>query len=395
MLTRLLLFLSCLTALSCTSQTAPKSSVEAPGDTLRTGAAQPERYLPKLREKQVGVVVNQTSIVNDTTHLVDFLLAEGIDVQTIFAPEHGFRGEASAGEQIRDGKDKRTGLPIISLYGKTKKPGPKMLNGLDILVFDIQDVGARFYTYISTLHYVMQACAEQGIPLLVLDRPNPNGHYVDGPVLEPEHQSFVGMHPIPVVHGLTVGELARMINGEGWLETPSPCRLDVVSCQNYHHQMPYRLPVRPSPNLPTARAIGLYPSLCLFEGTVLSAGRGTPFPFEVIGHPELPKTDFSFVPTPNAGAKYPKHAGKICYGFDLREAAFRTDTLQLRYLVEAYRRFPQPDEFFIPFFTQLAGTKTLQAQLEAGKSAAAIRRSWQPALEAYRERRKPYLLYPE
>lgn len=382
--------------LFCCSQTSSSQSVqEEPKEPLKTGAEQPEKYLPELRRKRVALVVNQTSQVGDSIHLVDFLLKEKVDIIRIFAPEHGFRGQASAGEKIADGKDARTGLPIHSLYGKTKKPSADLLRDLDAVIFDIQDVGARFYTYISTLHYVMEACAENELPLWVFDRPNPNGHYVDGPVLEAAHRSFVGMHPIPVVHGLTIGELAQMINGEGWLPEGASCPLTVIPCQGYTHSTPYELPVRPSPNLPTARAIGLYPALCFFEGTVLSAGRGTPFPFEVIGHPELPQTRFTFTPQPNEGAKYPKHEGKRCYGFDLREQPFDTDSLQLGFLVEAYRAFPHPDKFFNAFFTKLAGTKSLQQQIEDGKSPAEIRQSWAPALAAYRQMRKQYLLYPE
>ncbi|MEM6298385.1 MAG: DUF1343 domain-containing protein [Bacteroidota bacterium] len=383
----LILFLSCQTQQQPAEQTSPP--VPKP---FKTGAQQSERYLPLLEGKNVGLVVNQTSRV-DSVHLVDFLVVEKVSVRKIFAPEHGFRGEASAGEYVTDGKDTQTGLPIFSLYGKNKKPTSEMLEGLDVVIFDIQDVGARFYTYISTLHYVMEACGEAQIPVIVLDRPNPNAHYVDGMVLEMEHQSFVGMHPIPVVHGCTVGELAQMINGEGWLENQISCDLTVISCQNYTYEMVYELPVRPSPNLPTSRAIGLYPSLCFFEGTVLSAGRGTDFPFEVVGHPDLLNTDFSFVPKANAGAKYPKHENKTCYGYDLRELTYRTDTLQLNFLVEAYQQFPRKEAFFNDFFTNLAGTKTLRRQIEAGMSAAEIRQSWQADLEKYKAMREKYLLY--
>ncbi len=380
----LTIFLSCQPPTEHTPPPVP--------EPLKTGAQQSELYLPLLEGKNVGLVVNQTSRL-DSVHLVDFLVAENVAVQKIFAPEHGFRGEASAGEYVTDGKDTQTRRPILSLYGKTKKPTPAMLEGLDVVIFDIQDVGARFYTYISTLHYVMEACGEAQIPVIVLDRPNPNGHYVDGMVLELEHQSFVGMHPIPVVHGCTVGELARMINGEGWLENQIFCDLTVIPCQNYTHQMDYKLPVRPSPNLPTSRSISLYPSLCFFEGTVWSAGRGTDFPFEVVGHPELPQTDFSFVPKANAGAKYPKHEHKTCYGFDLRDAAYRTDTLQLGFLVKAYEQFPQKEEFFNNFLTKLAGTTKLQKQIESGMSAAEIRQSWQTDLQEYERIRENYLLY--
>ncbi|MGB0949626.1 MAG: exo-beta-N-acetylmuramidase NamZ family protein, partial [Marinirhabdus sp.] len=310
--------------------------VNATENEVVTGAEQPESYLPLLRGKKVGVVSNQASVgmfaqpvhppngsppsVVRSMHLVDYLLGQGIMLQAVFAPEHGFRGTADAGEAITDGTDAKTGLPVISLYGKNKKPSPAAIEGIDVMVFDIQDVGARFYTYISTLHYVMEACAEAGIPLVLLDRPNPNGHYTDGPILEPEHRSFVGMHPVPVVHGMTMGEYAQMINGEGWLSKKVKCKLSIIKLKNYTHGTPYSLPVKPSPNLPNATAVALYPSLCFFEGTIVSAGRGTGMQFQVFGAPQLPGEffPFSFTPRSREGAKHPKFKGEVCHGTDLR-----------------------------------------------------------------------------
>ncbi|MCB0376416.1 MAG: DUF1343 domain-containing protein, partial [Sinomicrobium sp.] len=316
---------------------APKTAAvqEHPSEKpVVTGAGATEAYLPLLRGKKTGVVANQTSIIGAGTHLVDSLLALGVTVTKVFAPEHGFRGTADAGERIQDGTDPNTGLPVISLYGNNKKPTKAQLTGLDIVVFDIQDVGARFYTYISTLDYVMEACAEAGVPVMVLDRPNPNGHYVDGPVLEPEYRSFVGMHPVPVVHGMTIGEYAKMINGEGWLADGKQCELIVIPIKNYDHNTAYSLPVKPSPNLPNDKAVNLYPSLCFFEGTNVSVGRGTDMQFQVYGSPFLPERGFRFVPEPNEGAKKPPYQGTICYGEDLRNAA-RLNRISLQWLIKA------------------------------------------------------------
>ena len=360
---------------------------------LKTGAEQLELYLPQLKGKRVGLVVNQTSVVGQT-HLVDTLLSRGVDVVTIFAPEHGFRGEADAGAYVKDAKDIRTGLPIISLYGKNKKPSAEQVRDLDVLVFDIQDVGARFYTYISTMHYVMEAAAENNKPVLVLDRPNPNGHYVDGPVLEKEQQSFVGMHPIPIVHGLTVGELAEMINGEKWLEGQRQADLTVVPVANYTHNTAYILPVKPSPNLPNAQAITLYPSICLFEGTNVSVGRGTPAPFQVIGSPNYTVKTFKFVPESTPGATSPPHKGVACYGMDLTDPS-KAQPFTLAYLQEMYQNSTQKDKFFNNFFEKLAGTSKLREQIKAGKTEAEIRASWEPALSNYKALREQYLLYPE
>ncbi len=364
-----------------------------------TGASQVGEYFRLIGEQKVGLVVNQTSQVG-AVHLVDTLLALGVDIQKIFAPEHGFRGTADAGEKVKDGKDTQTGLPIVSLYGKNKKPSAAMLEGLDMVVFDIQDVGARFYTYISTMSYVMEACAEQGIPVLVLDRPNPNGHYVDGPVLDPAKSSFVGLHEVPVVHGMTVAEYARMVNSEGWLKDGVQCKLSYIKCKNYTHDTPYELPIKPSPNLPNARSIYLYPSLCFFEGTAFSVGRGTDQQFQVIGHPDNTIGDYTFTPVPKPGAKYPKHENKVCNGLNLsklsKEAVRQKAQLQLTYLIDMYQAFPDKASFFNEnnFFNLLAGNTTLQAQIKAGKTEEEIRRSWQEDLNNFKRLRKKYLLYP-
>ncbi len=357
------------------------------------GAAKLDVYLPQLAGKRVGVIVNQTSMLGNT-HLVDTLISRGVEIKTIFAPEHGFRGEADAGAHIKDGTDPKTGLPIISLYGSNKKPLPEQIKDLDVLLFDIQDVGTRFYTYISTMHYAMEAAAENGKEVMVLDRPNPNGHYVDGPVLEMDQQSFVGMHPIPIVHGLTVGELAKMINGEKWLKGGLQAKLTVIPMENYDHDMPYELPVKPSPNLPNAQAIALYPSICFFEGTDVSVGRGTPTPFQVIGSPYYQKKDFSFTPVSTPGATNPPHKDVVCYGKDLTSVEV-ADKVDLAYLLDMYQNSSNKDKFFNNFFEKLAGTTKLRQQVIAGKTEAEIRASWEPALSNYKTKRKQYLLYPD
>ena len=359
---------------------------------IKTGADNFEKYLPILKGKKVGIVTNQTGILSDKTHLVDFLLEKQINIQKIYAPEHGFRGTADAGELIKDGKDTQTGLPIISLYGDNKKPKPDQLKGIDILVFDLQDVGARFYTYISSLHYVMEACAENNILLVILDRPNPNGGVVDGPILEKEHTSFIGMHPIPVLHGMTIGEYGKMINGEKWLKNGVQCELTVIPCLNYNKEMSYSLPVKPSPNLPNDQSINLYASLCFFEGTNVSLGRGTEKQFQIYGSPFLPKNGFSFTPKPNFGAKDPLHNGKLCYGEDLSEIS-KISGLQLKWLLKAYNSTSDKSKFFIPFFTKLAGTKKLQQQIEAGMSEADIKKTWQSGIEYFKKIRKNYQIY--
>jgi uncharacterized protein YbbC (DUF1343 family) len=364
---------------------------------VKTGADSYNKYLPLLKDKKVGIVTNQTGIVNiqgKTVHLVDFMIEKKVNLQKIYAPEHGFRGTADAGELIKDGKDTKTSLPIISLYGNNKKPKPEQLAGIDVLVFDLQDVGARFYTYISSLHYIMEACAENNIPLIILDRPNPNGSIVDGPTLEKEHTSFVGMHPIPVLHGMTIGEYGKMINGEKWLKNRVQCDLTVISCLNYKRDMPYSLPVKPSPNLPNDQAINLYASLCFFEGTNVSLGRGTNKQFQIYGSPDLPNTGFSFTPMPNEGAKEPPQKGITCYGEDLSKIE-KVKQLEIKWLLKAYAQTKDKSKFFIPFFTKLAGTKKLQEQIEAGKTEAEIRKSWEAGLTAFNQLRKKYLIYPE
>lgn len=363
--------------------------------TLKTGADNYGKYLPLLRGKKTGIVTNQTGIIHadgTTMHLVDFLLKQKVAIKNIYAPEHGFRGTADAGELIKDGKDTKTGLPITSLYGSNKKPKPEQLAGIDIMIFDLQDVGARFYTYISTLHYIMEACAEQNIPLIVLDRPNPNGGIIDGPTLEKENSSFVGMHIIPVLHGMTIGEYAQMINGEKWLKNGIQCKLTVMPCLNYNRTMAYSLPVKPSPNLPNNQAINLYASLCFFEGTNVSLGRGTNKQFQIYGSPDLPDNGFSFIPTPNEGAKEPALQGKVCYGEDLSQIK-KVERLEIKWLLKAYKETKDKQKFFIPFFTKLAGTTKMQQQIEAGKTEWEIRKSWEPGLTAFKQMRIPYLIY--
>jgi uncharacterized protein YbbC (DUF1343 family) len=371
---------------------------QAQARSVVVGAAQLPRYLPLLRGKRVGLVVNQTSRVGNT-YLVDTLKALHVNLTAIFAPEHGFRGEAADGATIANGRDARTGVPVRSVYGATKKPTPEMLADVDILVFDIQDVGTRFYTFISTLHYMMEAAAEQGKTVVVLDRPNPNGAVVDGPVLTAKHRSFVGLDPLPICHGLTVGELAKMLNGEKWLAGGRQCALTVVPvAAGYTHATPYVLPVRPSPNLPTARAVALYPSICLFEGTNVSVGRGTDRPFEVIGGPTQPATrPYQFTPRPNAGSPTPPLNGLLCYGLDLHQPTpgQPTEFFTVSYLLDFYQKSTDKTRFFGKYFEQLAGTDSLRAQVIAGRSEASIRASWEPQLGQYKALRKKYLLYPE
>ena len=380
-------------------QKVPKNRKSDPASSeIILGANRTMKYLPILKNKKVGVVGNQTSIIKtengNYTHLVDSLLQLDVNIAKVFAPEHGFRGTADAGEVVKDGLDTRTGLPVLSLYGDNKKPSGESLKDIEIMVFDIQDVGARFYTYISTLHYIMEACAENNIPLLILDRPNPNGHYIDGPVLEKEYSSFVGMHPVPVVHGMTIAEYAQMINGEKWLKNGIQCELKIIEMENYNHFKKYSLPVKPSPNLPNDQAINLYTSLCFFEGTNVNAGRGTKNQFQVFGSPSLNKEyyDYSYTPQPMDGAKYPKHSGKKCYGKDLTHVE-KLDSLNLEWLIEAYNNTSDKSEFFNSFFTKLAGTKKLQKQIESGLSEKEIKASWSEGLDAYKKTRNQYLLY--
>lgn len=359
-------------------------------ETLRLGADQIDKYFPLLDNKSIGVVGNQSSLIG-STHLVDSLLSTKQQAVKVFSPEHGFRGTADAGAHIESGVDEKTGLPIVSLYGNNKKPTANQLQGIDILLFDIQDVGARFYTYISTLHYVMEAAAENSIPLVVLDRPNPNGHYVDGPILDSAYRSFVGMHPIPIVHGMTIGEYAQMINGQQWLKNGVQCQLTVITMQGYSRTMPYDLPIKPSPNLPNAQAVNLYPSLCLFEGTNVSVGRGTDLPFQHYGAPYL-KNDYFFIPKSGEGAKYPKHEGQKCYGKDLSQFP-KLSQLDLSYLIDAYQQSADKDTFFNTFFDKLAGGSDLRLSIIGGKSEEEIRKSWADGLNVFKEQSAPYLIY--
>lgn len=377
---------------------------------VTVAANQLELYLPLLKNKRVGIVANQTSVIfknssglglngelikNDNIHLVDSLIKRDVSVIKVFAPEHGYRGRADAGEYVKGGIDLKTGLPIVSLYGENRKPDPKVLEDLDVVVFDIQDVGTRFYTFVSTLHYMMEGCAALNIPLIVLDRPNPNGHYVDGPVLDLNYKSFVGMHAVPITHGMTLGEFAKMINGEHWLEDDLNCDLTVIPVANYNREDVYILPIPPSPNLPNQKAINLYPSLCLFEGTHVSVGRGTENQFQIFGSPFLGDENYSFqfIPKPNFGAKNPKHKAKICYGKDLKNVDFLND-INLNWLIEAYENTTDKSSFFNSFFTKLAGQTTLQQQIEKGWSALEIKRSWENDLEQFKALRSNYLLYP-
>ena len=371
------------------------------GQGIQVGAERMDWYLPLLKGQKVGVVANPSSRVG-TTHLVDTLISEGVDIKAIFCPEHGFRGQAEAGAAINNEIDSKTGIPIVSLYGKNKKPSAVNLKNIDVLVFDIQDVGARFYTYISTLHYVMEAAAENGKRVVVLDRPNPNGFYVDGPVLKPEYKSFVGMHPVPIVHGMTIGEYALMINGERWLANGVRCSLDVVTMNHYTHDSLYSLPVAPSPNLRTMNAIYLYPSLCCFEGTSVSVGRGTNHPFEVIGTPYfkciVDGYNIFFTPKPIKGvSENPLHNGKSCVGWELIGDSYKileTKKLNLSYLIDMYK-CSNDDKFFNSFFEKLMGTGELRKQIIAGLSEDEIRNSWQPALTKFKDIRKKYLLYKD
>lgn len=360
--------------------------------SINTGADNIKTYLPLLKDQKVGIVTNQSGLLSNNIHIVDFLVENNIAVQKIFAPEHGFRGTADAGEHVVDGKDAKTGLPIISLYGDNKKPKPTQLAEIDIMVFDLQDVGARFYTYISSLHYVMEACSENNIPLIILDRPNPNGNIVDGPILEKQYSSFVGMHPIPILHGMTMGEYGKMINGQKWLKNDIHCKLTVIPCTNYNRKMEYSLPVKPSPNLPNDKAINLYASLCFFEGTNVSVGRGTEKQFQIYGSPYLPKSNFSFTPKPNVGAQNPVYNGAECFGEDL-SSIDKVHQLELKWLISAYKTTSDKSKFFNGFFTKLAGTKKLQLQIEKGVSEDEIRKSWEKELIEFKEMRSQYLIY--
>ena len=362
------------------------------------GAERIDSYIKELQGKKVGVVANHTSVIK-RTHLVDSLLGLKINIIRVFSPEHGFRGNADAGEKVISTTDNKTGLPIVSLYGKNKKPTPAQIKDLDVIIFDIQDVGARFYTYISTMHYVMETCAENNKKLIILDRPNPNGHYVDGPILEDKFKSFVGMHPVPIVHGMTVGEYANMINDEGWLANKVKCNISVVTVKNYNHNSYYKLPIKPSPNLPNMSSVYLYPSLCLFEGTPISVGRGTDKPFQVLGHPKMTSDRFSFIPKSMVGAKSPKLEGKKCNGYDLSffgdEYMKEKGGLNLYWLIDIYNNFPEKKGFFTEMFQLLSGTDLLQQQIEAGKTEEDIYDSWKDEIIKFKQTRKKYLLYKD
>ena len=389
-----LLFLAIFFLNSCFVQ-----SVEKERARIRTGAEQTEKYIPLLLNKNVAVVANHSTIINGS-HLVDSLLVLGVNIKKIFSPEHGFRGKADAGEHVRNYIDEKTKLPVISLYGSSKKPELKDLEDIDILVFDLQDVGVRFYTYISTMHYVMEACAEVNVEMLILDRPNPNGFYVDGPVLDTIYRSFVGMHPVPIVHGMTIAEYAQMINGESWLKNKIKCKLSFIPCQNYSHDSMYKLPVNPSPNLQNMLSVYLYPSLGFFEGTSLSAGRGTVFPFQVFGGPDLKNAEFTFVPKSiNGASKYPKHQDKKCFGIDLRTIDINDfndqKRINLEWILFAYQNIENKEDFFNTFFYNISGTEQLKIQIIEGKTEKEIRKSWQSDLKKFKNTRKKYLIYKD
>lgn len=374
----------------CQEKPATVTSTES--HAVQTGADQLNVLVPALTGKRVGLVANQTSLVRHT-HLLDTLLHLGVQVVKVFGPEHGFRGTADPGETVKNAVDSATGLPVVSLYGSHYKPTAEDLADVDVIIFDIQDVGARFFTYVSTMAEVMEACSENHKKLYVLDRPNPNGYYVDGPVMEGAYKSMVGLFPIPIVHGMTVGELARMFNGEGWLKDGEQCDLEVIPVKNWKHSDPYSLPVKASPNLPNDHSVNLYPSTCLFEGTALSVGRGTLHPFEFLGHPDLKQLTFQFTPQSIDGmSKNPPFEGQVCYGLDLRDAP-RQIELNLSYLIQLYHDFPDKDHFFTSYFEKLAGTDQLRKQIEAGETEEQIRASWKDGLVRFKAIRAKYLLY--
>lgn len=410
-------FLTLLLLISCgntaTDTTFVKESIElstvkdlidtTAQQSIIVGSNRTSLYFPKLINKKVGVVTNQSGLIftsnthhkNQSVHLVDSLISANINVVRIFSPEHGFRGNADAGEKVLDGKDSKTGLPIISLHGKNKKPNQQQLEGLDILVFDIQDVGVRFYTYISTLTYVMEAAAEKGIPVIVLDRPNPNAHYIDGPTMEAAHTSFLGMHTVPLVYGMTIGEYAKMTNGEGWLKNNLKCNLTIIPLDNWSYTSTYSLPTRPSPNLPNDISINLYPSLGFFEGTTMNAGRGTEMQFQIFGSPHLPKTDYTFeyTPAPNFGSKNPKEKGIVCNGMDLRQTPYMSQ-VDLSWLVDAYNAHDNKENFFLSkSFTLHAGTTLLETQIKKGFTFKEIKASWHLPIQTFKKTRAKYLLY--
>ncbi|KAA2219972.1 exo-beta-N-acetylmuramidase NamZ family protein [Maribacter flavus] len=401
------LFLSFLICISCgnsgkkdadTSQVSAEETLLEEPEPIIVAANRTDAYLPLLAGKSVGIVANQTSVIfkeNGYTHLVDSLLQLNVDIKKVFSPEHGFRGKADAGEKVESGTDEETGLPIVSLYGKNRKPSAEQLAGLDVVLFDIQDVGTRFYTYIATLQLIMEACAENTIPVLVLDRPNPNAHYVDGPTMQKEHTGFLGMNEIPLVYGMSIGEYANMINEEGWLEGGRKCDLRVIPLENWTHERIYQIPIRPSPNLPNDVSINLYPSLGLFEGTNVNAGRGTEFQFQRYGASFMDSTaySFSYVPEPNFGSKYPKEEGKVCFGKDLSNTP-RISEVSLQWILDAYKNTLDKNKFFLTDgFTKHAGTRELQKQIESGLTEREIKASWQLELEKFKKIRAKYLMY--
>ncbi len=390
--------------LGCIPKTSTKESQQqivkkkTKDEAILTGADQTEKYLPLLKGKRVGLVINPTAEI-DGVNLADTLKSAGVNIKAIFGPEHGFRGDADAGEKVGNYIDKKSGIPVISLYGAKHAPSKEDLKDLDIIIFDIQDVGARFYTYTITLANVMQACADNKVPILILDRPNPNGALIDGPILDPAFKSGVGMHKIPISHGLTIGEFAKMVNGEKWLKNNAQCEIEIIELANYHHGKEYNLPVKPSPNLPNMLSVYLYPSTCLFEGTVVSQGRGTTYPFQVLGHPLYKGIySFSFKPVSIKGmSKNPPLENEVCYGLDFRKMPIQEirnqKQIDLKLLLDLYNDFPEKDKFFTPFFNKLAGTDQLMKQVKEGKSEAEIRKSWEAGLTKYKQTRKKYLLY--
>jgi uncharacterized protein YbbC (DUF1343 family) len=383
---------------SLTFFVAVVSCAEVPREAnVEVGATQTADYFPLIEGKALGLVVNHTSVL-DTTHLVDFLLAKGMNIKGIYAPEHGFKGTVERGKDVAHSVDPETEIAIFSIYGSNKKPSPEVLQGIEVMLFDMQDVGVRFFTYISTLHYVMEACAENNIPVIILDRPNPIGYIIDGPVLDTAYSSFIGMHPVPIAHGMTIGEYGQMINGEKWLKNGVQCDLTVVKVANYTHEVRYQMPVGPSPNLPDMRSVYLYPSTCLFEGTEVSEGRGTLKPFQQFGTPYYTPQTHSFVPEPIPGLSAdPKYKGQTCYGYDLTEEPLdslkQITGLNLSYILDFYAKSPDQTKFFDKFIELLSGGSTLRDQIIAGKTEEEIKASWQPGLETFKQKREKYLLY--
>lgn len=394
-----LILMACNACKAQQNQTPQEKNGVSKSKEILTGADQTEKYISLLKGKKIGLVINQTAQINGIP-LVDTLKSLGINIKAIFGPEHGFRGDADAGEKVGNYTDAKTGFPVISLYGTKQAPSKDDLKDIDLMIFDIQDVGARFYTYTITLARVMQACADNKVPLMILDRPNPTGNLIDGPILDLKFKSGVGMHPIPIAHGLTTGEFAKMVNGENWLANGMKCDLSVIALANYNHKKEYILPIKPSPNLPNNLSIYLYPSLCLFEGTVVSQGRGTNFPFQVIGHPLLKdKYQFSFMPTSIVGmSKNPPLENQVCYGIDFRtmdvQSIRNEKTLNLKLLLDIYQQYPDKANFFNTFFNKLAGNDILIQQIKEGKTEKEIRATWKSGLNSYLEKRKGYLLYP-